>query len=203
MSYFLDKKFTNKLDEGRRIIPLIDHDNIDEVIEYIELLTSHKFSIFEYTLRHQHSIDHIKILRKKFPQIILGAGSVKDKKTISMLDKKKINFFVSPGIIQNLNLSKKNYLPGVFTPTEIISVQKLRILKLFPSNVLNISEYLKTLKGPFPEIKFIPTGGVNINNFSEILSHENVFAVAGSFMFPKNKNKSLDLKKTKKIINQL
>ena len=203
MSYFLDKKFTKKLDEGRRIIPLIDHDNINEVIEYIELLTSHKFSIFEYTLRHQDSIDHIKILRKKFPHIILGAGSVNDKKTISMLNKKKINFFVSPGIIQNLNLSKKNYLPGVFTPTEIISVQKLKILKLFPANVLNINEYLKTLKGPFPEIKFIPTGGVNINNFSEILSHENVFAVAGSFMFPKNKNKTLDLKKTIKIINQL
>ena len=203
MSYFLDKKFIKKLDEGRRIIPLIDHDNINEVIEYIELLTSHNFSIFEYTLRHQNAVDHIKILRKKFPNIILGAGSVKDKKTIAILDKKKINFFVSPGIIQNLNFSNKNYLPGVLTPSEIISVQKLRILKLFPANVLNISEYLKTLKGPFPEIKFIPTGGVNINNFSEILSHENVFAVAGSFMFPKNKNKSLDLKKTKKIINQL
>jgi len=203
LSYFLDKKFTKKLDEGRRIIPLIDHDNINEVIEYIDLLTSHKFSIFEYTLRHQDSIDHIKILRKKFPHIILGAGSVKDKKTIVILDKKKINFFVSPGIIKNLNLSNKNYLPGVFTPTEIISVQKFRILKLFPANVLNLSEYLKTLKGPFPEIKFIPTGGVNINNFSDILAHENVFAVAGSFMFPKNKNKSLDLKKTTKIINQL
>ena len=203
MSYFLDKKFTKKLDEGRRIIPLIDHDNIDEVIEYIELLTSHKFSIFEYTLRHQHSIDHIKILRKKFPHIILGAVSVKDKKTIAILDKKKINFFVSPGIIQNLSLLKKNYLPGVLTPSEIINVQKLKILKLFPANVLNISEYLKTLKGPFPEIKFIPTGGVNINNFSEILSHENVFAVAGSFMFPKHKNKSLDLKKTTKILTQL
>jgi 2-dehydro-3-deoxyphosphogluconate aldolase/(4S)-4-hydroxy-2-oxoglutarate aldolase len=203
LSYFLDKKFTKRLDEGRRIIPLIDHDNIDEVIEYIELLTSHKFSIFEYTLRHQHSIDHIKILRKKFPHIILGAGSIKDKKTISMLDKKKINFFVSPGIIQNLNLSKKNYLPGVFTPTEIISVQKLRILKLFPANILNITEYLKTLKGPFPEIKFIPTGGVNINNFSEILSHENVFAVAGSFMFPKNKNRSLDFNKLSKLIKSL
>ena len=203
MSYFLDKKFTKKLDEGRRIIPLIDHNNINEVIEYIDLLTSHKFSIFEYTLRHRDSIDHIKILRKKFPHIILGAGSVKDKKTIVILDKKKINFFVSPGIIQNLNLSNKNYLPGVFTPTEIISVQKFRILKLFPANVLNLSEYLKTLKGPFPEIKFIPTGGVNINNFSDILAHENVFAVAGSFMFPKNKNKSLDLKKTTKIINQL
>ena len=203
MSYFLDKKFTKKLDEGRRIIPLIDHDNIDEVIEYIELLTSHKFSIFEYTLRHQDAIDHISILRKKFPHIILGAGSVKDKKTISKLDKKKINFYVSPGIIQNLNLSKKNYLPGVFTPTEIISVQKLRILKLFPANVLNITEYLKTLKGPFPEIKFIPTGGVNINNFSEILSHENVYAVAGSFMFPKKKNNSPDLKKILKILKLL
>ena len=203
MSYFLDKKFTKKLDEGRRIIPLIDHDNINEVIEYIELLTSHKFSIFEYTLRHQDSIDHIKILRKKFPHIILGAGSVKDKKTIAILDKKKINFFVSPGIIQNLSLLKKNYLPGVLTPSEIINVQKLKILKLFPANVLNISGYLKTLKGPFPEIKFIPTGGVNINNFSEILSHENVFAVAGSFMFPKHKNKSLDLIKTTKILNQL
>ena len=142
MSYFLDKKFTKKLDEGRRIIPLIDHDNINEVIEYIELLTSHKFSIFEYTLRHQDSIDHIKILRKKFPHIILGAGSVKDKKTIAILDKKKINFFVSPGIIQNLSLLKKNYLPGVLTPSEIINVQKLKILKLFPANVLNISGYL-------------------------------------------------------------
>ena len=91
----------------------------------------------------------------------------------------------------------------MLTPTEIISVQKLKILKLFPSNVLNITEYLKTLKGPFPEIQFIPTGGVNINNFSEILSHKNVFAVAGSFIFPKNKNKTLDLKKTIKIINQL
>ena len=203
MSYFLDKKFTKKLDEGRRIIPLIDHDNISEVIEYIELMTSHKFSIFEYTLRHQDAIDHISILRKKFPHIILGAGSVKDKKTISKLDKKKINFYVSPGIIQNLNLSKKNYLPGVFTPTEIISVQKLRILKLFPANVLNITEYLKTLKGPFPEIKFIPTGGVNISNFSEILSHENVYAVAGSFMFPKKKNNSPDFKKILKIIKLL
>ena len=203
MSYFLDKKFTKKLDEGRRIIPLIDHYNINEVIEYIELLTSHKFSIFEYTLRHQNSIDHIKILRKKFPHIILGAGSVKDKKTIAILDKKNINFFVSPGIIQNLRLLKKNYLPGVLTPSEIINVQKLKILKLFPANILNINDYLKTLKGPFPEIKFIPTGGVNINNFSEILSHENVFAVAGSFMFPKHKNKSLDLKKTTKILNQL
>ena len=68
---------------------------------------------------------------------------------------------------------------------------------------MNINEYLKTLKGPFPEIKFIPTGGVNINNFLEILSHENVFAVAGSFMFPKKKNNSPDLKKIIKIINQL
>jgi len=203
LSYFLDKKFTKKLDEGRRIIPLIDHYNINEVIEYIELLTSHKFSIFEYTLRHQNSIDHIKILRKKFPQIILGAGSVKDKKTIEILDKKNINFFVSPGIIQNLRLLKKNYLPGVLTPSEIINVQKLKILKLFPANILNINDYLKTLKGPFPEIKFIPTGGVNINNFSEILSHENVFAVAGSFMFPKKINNSPDLKKITKIINQL
>ena len=203
MSYFLDKKFIKKLDEGRGIIPLIDHDNINEVIEYIELLTSHKFSIFEYTLRHPLSIDHINILRKKFPNIILGAGSVKDKKTIEILDKKNINFFVSPGIIQNLILSKKNYLPGVLTPSEIINVQKFKILKLFPANILNINEYLKTLKGPFPEIKFIPTGGVNINNFLEILSHENVFAVAGSFMFPKKKNNSPDLKKIIKIINQL
>ena len=91
----------------------------------------------------------------------------------------------------------------MFSPTEIISVQKLRILKLFPANLLNITEYLKTLKGPFPEIKFIPTGGVNINNFSEILSHENVFAVAGSFMFPKNKNRSLDFNKLSKLIKSL
>ena len=82
-------------------------------------------------------------------------------------------------------------------------IQDCKTNKVLMLGYMNQEAFLKTLKGPFPEIKFIPTGGVNINNFSEILSHENVFAVAGSFMFPKNKNKSLDLKKTKKIINQL
>ena len=133
----------------------------------------------------------------------MGAGSILEKKTITNLEKFKIDFYVSPGSIKGTNLKHKNYLPGVLTPTEILSLQKYNVLKLFPSSSVDIIDYLKTINGPFPKLKFIPTGGINNNNYKKILSLPNVIGVAGSFLFPLNSKKQLDFVRLNKILTKI
>lgn len=203
MSYFHTKKFTDKLNLSRKIIPLIDHEELGGVLKYIDFMIKNNFQIFEYTLRRDNSIKHLKEIRKTFPKIVLGAGSILEKKTITKLEKFKIDFYVSPGSIKDLNLKYKNYLPGVLTPTEILMFQKYEVLKLFPSNSIEIINYLKTINGPFPKIKFIPTGGVNIENYKKILSLPNVIGVAGSFLFPLNSKNQIDFVKLNKILTNI
>ena len=203
MSYFLTKKFTDKLNLSRKIIPLIDHEDLGDVLKYIEFMIKNNFYIFEYTLRRNNSIKHLKEIRKTFPKIVLGAGSILEKKTISNLEKFNIDIYARPGSIKGINLKYKNYLPGVLTPTEILMFQKYDVLKLFPSNSIEIINYLKTINGPFPKIKFIPTGGVNIKNYKKILSLPNVIGVAGSFLFPLNSKNLIDFVKLNRILKNI
>ena len=200
MSYFLKKTFIEKLNLSRKIVPLIDHEDLNDVLKYIDFMTKHNFHIFEYTLRRKDSIKHIEKIRKVFPNIVLGAGSVLERKTITSLTKLEIDFFVSPGVITTRHPKKQNYLPGVLTPTEILECKNFSVLKLFPSNSLEIINYLKTINGPFPNLKFIPTGGINIKNYFSIISLPNVLGVAGSFIYPKNKKNKIDFLKLKKIL---
>jgi 2-dehydro-3-deoxyphosphogluconate aldolase/(4S)-4-hydroxy-2-oxoglutarate aldolase len=81
--------------------------------------------------------------------------------------------------------------------------QKYDVLKLFPSNSIEIINYLKTINGPFPKIKFIPTGGVNIKNYKKILSLPNVIGVAGSFLFPLNSKNLIDFVKLNRILKNI
>jgi len=199
LSYFLKQNFLKNLELSRKIIPLIDHPNLEETLDYIDLLQANNFKIVEFTLRHSNSMKHIIDIRKKFPNLVLGAGSITSKSMFTQLSKSKIDFFVSPGLIKELSIGFPNYLPGVFTPTDILNSQKREILKLFPSNIIDLNTYLKVLRGPFPKLKFIPTGGIDEKNVKSILSHSNVFAVAGSFMCPK-KNNSIDFNKLKKLL---
>ncbi|MBO5889080.1 MAG: hypothetical protein J6Q58_02955, partial [Clostridia bacterium] len=76
------------------------------------------------------------------------------------------------------------YYPGCVTPTEIMEAISLGIdvIKFFPANVYGGLKALKALAGPFPQIKFIPTGGADLTNLKEFLDYEKIYAVGGSFM---------------------
>ena len=97
-------------------------------------------------------------------------------------------FIVSPGLSQGVaNVCKVNklpYYPGCVTPTEIMQALELGIdiIKFFPAGVYGGLKALKALSGPFPQVKFIPTGGVNLDNLEEFLSFDKIYAVGGSFM---------------------
>ena len=104
-------------------------------------------------------------------------------------------FIVSPGLsVEVAEICKANdvpYYPGCVTPTEIMQALDLGIttVKFFPANVYGGLKALKALSAPFPQVKFIPTGGVNRENLDEFLAFDKVAAVGGSFFVEEALNK--------------
>ena len=121
-----------------------------------------------------------------FPQIN------ESNKIISLLNRKVLNdklrdYKKSSNSLKNQigELKEKNipYYPGCVTPTEIMQALELGIttVKFFPANIYGGLKALKALSGPFPQVKFIPTGGVDRNNIDEFLAFDKVAAIGGSF----------------------
>ena len=117
----------------------------------------------------------------------IGAGTVIDGKQCEKALAAGAKFIVSPGLSAEVaEMCKEKgvpYYPGCVTPTEIMQALSLGIttVKFFPANIYGGLKALKALSAPFPQVRFIPTGGVNKENMDEYLSFEKVAAVGGSF----------------------
>ena len=117
----------------------------------------------------------------------IGAGTVINGEQCEKALAAGAKFIVSPGLsVAVANICKERgvaYYPGCVTPTEIMQALDLgiNIVKFFPANVYGGLKAMKALAGPFPQIKFIPTGGVNPENIDEFLAWEKIYAVGGSF----------------------
>ena len=102
--------------------------------------------------------------------------------------KSAAEFIVSPGLSVDVAkyCKEKNipYFPGCVTPTEIMAALDLGLttLKFFPANVYGGLKALKALSAPFPQVKFIPTGGVDMTNIDEFLAFDKIQAIGGSFV---------------------
>ncbi|MCL2138921.1 MAG: bifunctional 4-hydroxy-2-oxoglutarate aldolase/2-dehydro-3-deoxy-phosphogluconate aldolase, partial [Treponema sp.] len=120
------------------------------------------------------------------PEILLGAGTVLSLEKCKEAISRGAAFIVSPGfdpeIAEYCLTNNVAVFPGCVTPTEIIAAIKfgLDVLKFFPANVYGGAAGIKALSGPFPGIKFIPTGGINNNNIVDFLLPQ-VFAIGGSW----------------------
>jgi 2-dehydro-3-deoxyphosphogluconate aldolase/(4S)-4-hydroxy-2-oxoglutarate aldolase len=117
----------------------------------------------------------------------VGAGTVINAEQCKTALEAGAQFIVSPGLSVSVAeiCKEKNipYYPGCVTPTEIMQALELGIttVKFFPANIYGGLKALKALSGPFPQVKFIPTGGVDRNNIDEFLAFDKVEAIGGSF----------------------
>ncbi len=108
--------------------------------------------------------------------MLIGAGTVLDAEQANACLDAGAQFLVSPGLsIAVLETAKRRAtlaIPGALTPTEIMSVSAhgSKLIKIFPCGSLGGHKYLKSLRGPFPDLSFIPTGGVNASNAAEFLA---------------------------------
>ena len=124
---------------------------------------------------------------KNFPDMNIGAGTVINAEQCNAALAAGARFIVSPGLSVDVAkiCKEKNipYYPGCVTPTEIMQALDLGIttVKFFPANVYGGLKALKALSAPFPQVKFIPTGGVDRSNIDEFLAFDKIAAIGGSF----------------------
>ena len=117
----------------------------------------------------------------------VGAGTIINAEQCKTALEAGAQFIVSPGLSASVaEICKENnvpYYPGCVTPTEIMQALELGIttVKFFPANIYGGLKALKALSGPFPQVRFIPTGGVDRNNIDEFLAFDKVEAIGGSF----------------------
>ena len=170
-----------------KFIPVVVIKELAEVDKILPALKANGINCAEITFRTACAKEAIKMAAEKYPDMSIGAGTVINKKQCKEALEAGAEFIVSPGLsVDVAKLCKKKnipYYPGCVTPTEIIQALELGIttVKFFPANVYGGLAALKALAAPFPQIKFIPTGGVDRSNIDEFLAFDKIAAIGGSF----------------------
>jgi 2-dehydro-3-deoxyphosphogluconate aldolase/(4S)-4-hydroxy-2-oxoglutarate aldolase len=178
---------SNHLNHG--VIPVLVIDQPSNAKTLGETLLAAGLPVIELTLRTESSWDSYKELRK-VEGLSLGVGSINSvenmKKTVDL----GADFAVSPGLLPEVAEVAINadlpYYPGVATPSEIARGLSLglKVLKFFPAEALGGMKTLNSMSAPFKDLRFIPTGGIDLRLLPEYLQSKKVAAVGGSWMVP-------------------
>ena len=170
-----------------KCIPVVVIKELSETDKILSALKNNGIMCAEITFRTACAAEAIAYAVEKYPDMNIGAGTVINAEQCEAALKAGAKFIVSPGlsvaVAQICKLRGVPYYPGCVTPTEIMAALDLGItvVKFFPANVYGGLKAMKALAAPFPQIKFIPTGGVDRNNIDEFLAWEKIYAVGGSF----------------------
>lgn len=179
------------LAERARILPVITIDREQDILPMADALAAGGITVLEVTLRTPLGLTAIRTLAEQRPELCVGAGTVLDPQTFRQAEEAGAQFIVTPGCTEELLQYAVSrpvpLLPGVATASEIMAAYRhgLRRFKLFPAKVCGGVEALKAFAGPFPEVRFCPTGGVGPDNLNDYYRLDNVMCVGGTWMLPK------------------
>ena len=170
-----------------KYVPVVVIKEMSETDKILTALKNNGINTAEITFRTACAAEAISYACKNYPDMNIGAGTVINAEQCEAALAAGAQFIVSPGLsVAVANICKERnvpYYPGCVTPTEIMAALELGIttVKFFPANVYGGLKAMKALAGPFPQIKFIPTGGVDRSNIDEYLAWDKIEAVGGSF----------------------
>lgn len=170
------------------VVPVVVIQKLEDTIPTLQALCDGNVPVAEITFRTACAADAIREGVKAFPEMNIGAGTVINGAQAKAAIEAGAKFIVSPGLSAEVakicEAAEIPYLPGCVTPTEIMQALELGIttLKFFPANVYGGLKALKALSAPFPQVRFLPTGGVDLTNINEFLEFDKIAAIGGSFM---------------------
>lgn len=158
------------VDQG--VLPLYFHPDATVSVEVLKALYAAGIRAVEYTNRGEAALDNFKLLKetrdRELPELLLGIGTIKRKKEAKAFIKAGADFIIAPGIIEEVaetvHKEEMIWIPGCMTTTEIIRAEDAgaKLIKLFPGNLLGPS-FVSAIKELFPDLYFMPTGGVEVN----------------------------------------
>lgn len=179
------------------IVPVVVLNKVEETIPTVQALVDGDVPIAEICFRTDCAAECIKLAVEKFPNALIGAGTVINETQAREAIACGVKFIVSPGLSKSVAAVCKEanvpYLPGVVTPTEIMEAIDLGLttLKFFPAGVFGGLKAIKALGAAFPQCKFMPTGGVSNENLKEFISNDKIIACGGSWVVKKDPQETI------------
>jgi len=173
-----------------RVVPVVVIDDPKLAVQLAETLLCAGIKVMEITLRTEGALSSIEAVAKNVPDMLVGAGSVRNVQQFADVSNAGAGFAVSPGTTSALINAATNlqlpYVPGAATASEMIVLLEIgyRLQKFFPAEAAGGIEFLKSVESPIPEVRFMPTGGISEALAVSYLALPNVSAVGGSWIAP-------------------
>ena len=171
-----------------KIIPVIAVERAADIVPLGAALAENGLPVAEITFRTEAATEAIALLRQAQPQMLIGAGTVLNRAQLKQAQKAGATFIVSPGLNANTVRAAQEsnipIIPGVNNPSDIELALELGLnaLKFFPAEPSGGIKMIKALLGPYHQIRFMPTGGIGLNNIRDYLAVPGVVACGGSWM---------------------
>ncbi len=172
------------------VIPVITIEDAKQAVPLARALVKGGLRVIEITLRTQAGLDAARAIIAEVPEASVGIGTVLTSADYERAAKLGAAFAISPGLsIELLEAGAQGTLPfapGIQTPSDLIAcvTRGYELVKFFPAVPAGGLAALDALTGPFPTVRFCPTGGINAGNAAQWLAHKKVVAIGGSWVAP-------------------
>ena len=173
------------------MIPVLTITDLEHAVPLARALVAGGLPVLEITLRTPVALAAIEAMRKALPDAVIGVGPLPRAVDFAAADRVGAQFGVSPGLTPELAAAARGarfpLLPGVMTPTELITARNagFNVLKLFPAQQAGGIGMLQALGAVFPDVLFCPTGGISRGTAPDFLALPNVVCVGGSWVAPR------------------
>jgi len=190
------------------IVPVLVINNVDDALPIAEALLAANIKVLEVTLRTPAALDVISLIAKELPEAIIGSGTVTNRHQLQQSVDAGAKFAISPGLTKDLLKagceSSIALIPGICSISELMDAADLGYdhLKFFPAESSGGVNAIKSISGPFPNIKFFPTGGINLKNIRDYLALSSVACCGGSWLVPNSVVENKDWSAITQLANE-
>ena len=182
------------------VVPVVVLNDAEDAAPLAEALVKGGLPCAEVTFRTEAAEESIRIMSEKYPEMLVGAGTVLTVEQVDHAVAAGAKFIVSPGFDPEIvdYCMEKNIpvFPGCVTPSEVAAAVKrgLKVVKFFPAEQSGGLAMLKAMAAPYTTVKFMPTGGISAKNLKEYLGFSKILCCGGSWMVKGDmiKNKEFD-----------
>jgi 2-dehydro-3-deoxyphosphogluconate aldolase/(4S)-4-hydroxy-2-oxoglutarate aldolase len=173
------------------VIPVLTIEDAEQAVPLARALCEGGLPAIEVTLRTAVALEAIRAISSKVPDAIVGAGTLRNEDDIAAAIRAGARFLVTPGTTSAMGEALAGagvpVLPGCASVSEALALAEIgfRAMKFFPAEASGGVAFLKAVFAPLPDLRFCPTGGIDMSNAADYLALPNVFAVGGSWVAPR------------------
>lgn len=190
------------------IVPVIVLEDAKDALPLAEALMEGGLPCAEVTFRTAAAEDSIRAISQAYPEMLVGAGTMLTTEQVDRAVAAGAKFIVSPGfnprIVQYCQEKGVPITPGCSSPTDIEQALEhgLKVVKFFPAEQLGGLAMIKALAGPYVDVSFMPTGGINAGNVKDYLAYNRILACGGSWMVKGDLIKAGDFQRITELVKE-